>query len=94
MINTSLFSENSFGVAYLRFPSKSNLIATSFVKLSPHESVTVSYHGKVKGVIKPVREKTKLKVADHPFFGMSNDNEGEVGVLEELENLRKSRYDF
>lgn len=38
--------------------------------LDRNESVTVLYHGKVKGIIKPVREKTKSKIKDHPFFGM------------------------
>ena len=60
--------------------------------LDRNESVTVLYHGKVKGIIKPVKEKSQSKVKDHPFFGMHSD--AEVSVLEELENLRKSRYDI
>jgi len=60
--------------------------------LDRNESVTVLYHGKVKGVIKPAREKTLSKIKDHPFFGM---NKGyEEAVLEELENLRKVRHDL
>jgi len=59
--------------------------------LDRNESVTVLYHGKVKGIINPVKGKPKSKVIDHPFFGMSVDSE--ESVLEELENLRKSRYD-
>lgn len=57
-----------------------------------NESVTVLYHGKVKAVIKPVREKTQAKVKDHPFFGMYR--ESEESVLEELEKLRQPRYDL
>ena len=60
--------------------------------LDRNESVTVLYHGKVKGIIKPAREKSDLKVKDHPFFGMCK--EFEESVLEELENLRKPRHDF
>ncbi len=60
--------------------------------LDRNESVTVLYHGKVKGVIKPVREKSIFKVKDHPFFAMHKD--GEQTVLEELDNLRKPRYDL
>jgi len=60
--------------------------------LDRNESVTVLYHGKVKGIIKPAREKSELKVKDHPFFGMCI--ESETSVLEELENLRKPRHDL
>ncbi len=60
--------------------------------LDRNESVTVLYHGKVKGVIKPAREKSELKIRDHPFFGMRG--ESEETVLEELENMRKSRHDL
>ena len=60
--------------------------------LDRNESVTVLYHGKVKGIIKPAREKSELKIKDHPFFGMCI--ESETTVLEELENLRKPRHDL
>lgn len=63
--------------------------------LDRNESVTILYHGKVKGVIRPVREKpglSGLSVKDHPFFGMYG--ESEKTVLEELENLRKLRHDL
>ncbi len=60
--------------------------------LDRNESVTVLYHGKVKGVIKPVREKKVSKIKDHPFFGMTKDSK--ETVLEELANLRKSRNDI
>jgi hypothetical protein len=35
----------------------------------------VLYHGKIKGIIKPVREKSTAKVKDHPFFAMHKDFE-------------------
>ncbi len=60
--------------------------------LDRNESVTVLYHGKVKGVIKPAREKTGSKIKDHPFFGMTKNSE--ETVLEELANLRKPRHDL
>ncbi len=60
--------------------------------LDRNESVTVLYHGKIKGVIKPAREKTTSKIKDHPFFGMTDDSK--ETVLEELANLRKPRHDL
>ncbi len=60
--------------------------------LDRNESVTVLYHGKIKGVIKPAREKTTSKIKDHPFFGMNKDSD--ETVLEELANLRKARHDL
>ncbi|MES9906227.1 MAG: hypothetical protein ABW168_26550 [Sedimenticola sp.] len=60
--------------------------------LDRNESVTVLYHGKVRGVIKPSRERSELKIKDHPFFGMHHDSE--KTVLEELETLRKPRHDL
>ena len=47
--------------------------------LDRNETVTVLYHGKVK---------------EHPFFGMNSNNEEAKDVLEKLEDLRQSRYDF
>ena len=60
--------------------------------LDRNETVTVLYHGKVKGVIRPAREKSDLKVKDHPLFGISS--ESDQTVLEELEKLRKPRHDL
>ena len=71
----------------LRYKTKDILKA-----LERNESVTVLYHGKVKGIIKPAGEKPSLKIGEHPFFGMHRERE--ESVLEELENLRKPRYDF
>ncbi len=60
--------------------------------LDRNESVTVLYHGKIKGVIKPARGKSVLKIKDHPFFGMTENSA--PTVLEELANLRKPRHDL
>ncbi len=60
--------------------------------LERNESVTVLYHGKVKGVIQPAKEQAALKVTEHPFFGMHKADE--ETVLEALESLRKPRYDL
>lgn len=71
----------------LRYKTKDILKA-----LERNESVTVLYHGKVKGIIKPAREKQMSKIVEHPFFGMTSMHE--ESVLEELDNLRKLRYDI
>ncbi len=71
----------------LRYKTKDILKA-----LDRNESVTVLYHGKVKGVIKPAREKIVSKIKDHPFFGMTRNSE--ETVLEELANLKKPRHDL
>lgn len=71
----------------LRYKTKEVLKA-----LERNESVTVLYHGKVKGVITPVRDKSVAKVKDSAFFGMHK--RPERTVYEELENLRKPRNDL
>ena len=60
--------------------------------LDRNESVTVLYHGKIKGVIKPVRETGPVKITNHPFFGMLKKSD--QSVLEELAALRKTRHDL
>ncbi len=60
--------------------------------LDRNESVTVLYHGKVKGIIMPPKKRTESRVKDHPFFGMNSEKD--ESVLEELEGLRKTRHDF
>tara|TARA_Y100000031_G_C8153361_1_gene353432 strand:- start:539 stop:778 length:240 start_codon:yes stop_codon:yes gene_type:complete len=58
--------------------------------LDRNEKIKILYHGKVKGIIMPVTNKEYKKVEDHPFFGMSKNNE--KSVLDELKELRGSRY--
>lgn len=60
--------------------------------LDKNESVEVLYHGKLKGIIEPVNKTNAKKVKEHPFFNMSSTHEH--SVLDELDDLRKSRYDF
>ena len=60
--------------------------------LDRNETVTVLYHGKVKGIIKPVKEKSQSKIQDHAFFGMYEKSK--ESVLDELENIRKTRHDI
>jgi antitoxin (DNA-binding transcriptional repressor) of toxin-antitoxin stability system len=49
----------------LRYRTKQVLQA-----LERRESVSVLYHGKVKGTIVPASSQTLRKVTDTPFFGM------------------------
>jgi len=60
--------------------------------LNRNESVTVLYHGKVKGVIKPAGETPAGSVKNHPYFGMLKD--ADKTVAEEMEHLRKPRHDL
>ena len=60
--------------------------------LDRNESVTVLYHGKVKGVIKPPEKRSETRISDHPFFGMHGKSE--QTVLEELDVLRRPRHDL
>jgi hypothetical protein len=60
--------------------------------LDRNEHVTVLYRGKIKGIlIPPKRNEHPLKMADHPFFGMTRDDKN--AVKEVLEALRGPRYD-
>jgi hypothetical protein len=38
--------------------------------LDRNEDVSILCRGKLKGVIKPAKGKSKRKVSEHPFFGM------------------------
>lgn len=58
--------------------------------LDRNEKVTILYHGKVKGVIMPAAKKERGKIKDHPFFGMSKNDER--SVLKIMQELRGTRY--
>ncbi len=60
--------------------------------LDRNERVTVLYRGKVKGVLIPPEKKKHLKIIDHPFFGMTAQDTNSKSVLDELNDLRKPRY--
>ena len=59
--------------------------------LDRNEKVTVLYRGKVKGTLVPVEQKKEMNMTDHPFFGMSSQDTKKA-VLDEVNDLRKSRY--
>ena len=60
--------------------------------LERNEKVTLLYRGKVKGILIPPAEKKRLKMTEHPFFGMSSQDAGK-SVSDEINDLRKPRYD-
>ena len=68
----------------LRYKMKNVLKA-----LDRGEIVKILYHGKVRGVIHPQRDKMNKKVKDHTFFGINRANE--KSVTEEIEELRGTR---
>ena len=59
--------------------------------LDRRERVTITHHGKVKGIIEPVYTGTVMKVEDHAFFNMNVDDE--ETVAEQINKLRGSRHD-
>lgn len=60
--------------------------------LDRNEKVTVSYRGKIKGVLVPTGEKCQQRIQDHPFFGMSSQGLTE-SVADIMKELRGPRYD-
>ncbi len=57
--------------------------------LERRETVTILYHGRVKGTIVPVEERARTSVATHPFFGMTaTDTRSVAAVLDELRGGR------
>ena len=54
-----------------------------------NEEVTILYHGKVKGVIKPKISRGRRRISDHPFFNMYQSKET---VDEMMDDLRRDRY--
>ena len=59
--------------------------------LDRNEKVTVLYRGKVKGVLVPSGEKKHLKIAEHPFFGMSSQ-ETKKSVSNLMDDLMRPIY--
>ncbi len=59
--------------------------------LERKEKVTIMYHGKQKGVIVPSSEAKdkKVKVSEHPFFGMLPQD---TDINELMAQLRGGRY--
>lgn len=59
--------------------------------LDRNEEVTIFYHGKAKGVIRPVAKMPAMPMKDHPFFGMYG-KETQTPVEEVINELRGGRY--
>lgn len=57
--------------------------------LDRNEEVEVLYHGKTKGIIKPVFTKNTVSSKDHPYFGMSKSKQP---VSKIMQQLRSGRY--
>jgi hypothetical protein len=71
-------------VVDLRYKTKAILKA-----LEARETVSIYYHGKLKGTIIPSPAPRKMKVQDHPFFGMrKNDKRSVKQVMKELRKPR------
>lgn len=58
--------------------------------LARNEEVKIFYHGKLKGVLTPVKLTSEIEVKDHPFFGMHQDLEDDVEEV--MARLRGDRY--
>ncbi len=58
--------------------------------LDRNEAVTVCIWKK-KAIIVPAKGRILKKIKDHPFFGMSA-KDTQKSVLDELDDLRKPRY--
>lgn len=58
--------------------------------LERRETVTILYHGKVKGTIVPAERDGELRVAAHPFFGMRADDARPVEKV--VDELRGGRF--
>jgi len=57
--------------------------------LERSEEVRIVSRGKLKGVIKPVNGKPRMKAQDHPFFNMLKSSET---VDRQMDRLRGGRY--
>jgi antitoxin (DNA-binding transcriptional repressor) of toxin-antitoxin stability system len=71
-------------VVDLRYKTKEVLRA-----LERRETVTILYHGKVRGTIVPAGDRPPTRVTEHPFFGMTaTDTRRVQEVLDELRGGR------
>ena len=58
--------------------------------LDKRETVTILYHGKVKGKIIPESVEKSMMVKDHPLFNMNEDDKKSID--RQMEELRGSRF--
>ncbi|MBW2370635.1 MAG: type II toxin-antitoxin system Phd/YefM family antitoxin, partial [Deltaproteobacteria bacterium] len=54
--------------------------------LDRNEKVTVLYRGKIKGVLVPASHRKRMAMIDHPFFGMSSQD-NKKSVVDEVNDL-------
>jgi len=57
--------------------------------LDRNEDVSILCRGKLRGILKAIRGKSELKVAEHPFYNMHGDG---APVEEVMDQLRGGRY--
>jgi antitoxin (DNA-binding transcriptional repressor) of toxin-antitoxin stability system len=67
----------------LRYRAKEVLKA-----IDRNEEVTILYHGKVKGVIKPKISGSRRRISDHPFFNMYQSKKTVPEVMADLRGDR------
>lgn len=61
--------------------------------LRRNEAVQILYHGKVAGTIVPAKKSgPRLRVEDHPFFGMRREAYRGKTVQKVMEELRGGRF--
>lgn len=58
--------------------------------LERNETVEILYHGKTKGIIKPLAAQMAKSVSEHPFFGMDKESGEQVEAT--MKKLREDRY--
>lgn len=64
--------------------------------LDNNQTVTIVYRGKVKGVVYPVGQtpdRKRMKVTEHPAFGMWADRSDMRDVSKYVREIRKGRFD-
>ncbi len=54
------------------------------------KSVSIHYHGKLKGTIVPAQAERKMRVEDHPFCGMRKHDKRSVKQV--MKELRQPRH--
>ena len=58
--------------------------------LEANETVSIYCHGKLKGTIIPAKPAKRMRVQDHPFFGMNKNDKRPVSEI--MKELRGGRY--
>lgn len=77
---------------YLDFRKKMKDIIKA---LELNETVELYYRGKQKGILTPVKpEKKKMKVEDHPAFGMWKGRKDMKEPSKYVRKIREPRYDI